>query len=118
MYATFAEEREPYGDCWTFLSLDSETKLIPNFVSGKRDAYHARLFMEDLAGRLSRRVQITTDALSSYPEAIERGFGSEVDYGVLVKTYAVTNLNKDAASRTARRKLFKPKRPLCAECQT
>jgi IS1 family transposase len=55
--------------------------------------------MEDLAGRLSRRVQISTDALKAYPEAVERGFGSEVDYAQLVKTYAVTNLNKDAASR-------------------
>jgi hypothetical protein len=55
--------------------------------------------MEDLAGRLSRRVQISTDALAAYPEAVERGFGSEVDYAQLVKTYAVTNLNKDAASR-------------------
>jgi hypothetical protein len=55
--------------------------------------------MEDLATRLSRRVQISSDALSSYPEAVERGFGWEVDYGQIVKTYSVTNLNKDAASR-------------------
>src|SRR5436309_10990964 len=55
--------------------------------------------MEDLAGRRSRRVQLSSDALSSYPEAVERGFGSEVDYAQLVKTYAVVNLNKDAASR-------------------
>src|SRR5438270_13876926 len=56
-------------------------------------------FMEDLAGRLSRRVQVSTDALSSYPEAVERGFGCEVDYAQLVKTYAVTDLNKYAASK-------------------
>lgn len=68
-------------------------------IVGKRDMYHARAFMEDLAGRLSRRVQLSSDALAAYPEAVERGFGSEVDYGQLVKTYAVTNLNKDAASR-------------------
>src|ERR1051325_2308620 len=88
-----------YGDVWTFIALDAETKLIPSFTVGKRDAYHARAFMEDLAGRLSRRVQISTDALKAYPEAVERGFGSEVDYAHLVKTYAVTNLTKDAASR-------------------
>src|SRR5436190_10942134 len=94
-----AQRAGVYGDVWTFIALDADTKLIPSFVVGKRDAYHARAFMEDLAGRLSRRVQISSDALKSYPEAVERGFGSEVDYGVLVKTYAVTNLNKDAASR-------------------
>jgi IS1 family transposase len=94
-----AKRAGAYGDVWTFIALDADTKLIPSFVVGKRDLYHARTFMEDLAGRISRRVQISSDALAAYPEAVERGFGSEVDYGQLVKTYAVTNLNKDAASR-------------------
>src|SRR5206468_8304737 len=88
-----------YGDVWTFIALDADTKIIPSFVVGRRDSYHAKAFMEDLAGRLSRRVQLSTDALTSYPEAVERGFGSEVDYAQLVKTYGVVNLNKDAASR-------------------
>lgn len=88
-----------YGDVWTFIAMDRETKLIPSFNVGKRDLYHAREFMEDLSGRLSRRVQLSSDGLASYPEAVERGFGSEVDYGTLVKTYSVTNLNKDAASK-------------------
>ena len=83
-----------YGDVWTFIALDADTKLIPSFVVGKRDLYHARTFMQDLAGRLSRRVQLSSDALKSYPEAVESGFGSEVDYGQLVKTYAFTALGK------------------------
>jgi IS1 family transposase len=90
---------------WTFISLDLKSKIVPNLVYGKRDVYHARAFMEDLAGRLSRRIQLSSDALASYPEAVERGFGCEVDYGQLVKTYAVTNLNKDARVGIARRKL-------------
>ncbi|HZV36849.1 MAG TPA: IS1 family transposase [Verrucomicrobiae bacterium] len=88
-----------YGDVWTFIALDSETKLIPSFVVGKRDRYHANAFMEDLAGRLKNRIQLSSDALSTYNDAVERGFGSEVDYGQIVKTYAVVNLAKDAASR-------------------
>jgi len=80
-----AERTGHYGDVWTFIAIDSESKLIPSFVVGKRDTYHARAFMEDLAARLSRRVQISSDALAAYPEAVERGFGSEVDYGQLVK---------------------------------
>jgi IS1 family transposase len=88
-----------YGDVWTFIALDADSKLIPSFVVGKRDSYHAKAFMADLAGRLSRRVQLSTDALASYPEAIERGFGCEVDYGQIVKTYSVCNLNKEAAAR-------------------
>jgi IS1 family transposase len=90
-----------YGDVWTFIALDAETKIIPSFVVGKRDAYHAREFMEDLARRMAHRIQVSADGLAAYPDAVERGFGSEVDFGVLVKTYAVTNLGnfKEAASR-------------------
>src|SRR5476651_1790592 len=105
-----AKRAGAYGDVWTFIALDADTKLIPSFIVGKRDLYHARAFMEDLAGRLSRRVQITSDALASYPEAVESGFGNEVDYGQLVKTYGVTNLNKDAASRYSPAEVVKTER--------
>lgn len=105
-----AKRAGAYGDVWTFIALDADTKLIPSFVVGKRDLYHTREFMEDLAGRLSRRVQLSSDALASYPEAIERGFGSEVDYAQLIKTYAVTNLNKDAASRYSPAEVVKTER--------
>src|SRR5271154_2173632 len=88
-----------YGDVWTFIALDADTKLIPSFIVGKRDAYHAKEFIDDLAGRMSSRIQVSTDALGAYPDAIERGFGSGVDYGQVVKTYSVTNLNQEAASR-------------------
>jgi IS1 family transposase len=99
-----------YGDVWRFIALDADTKVIPSFIVGKRDLYHARAFMEDLAGRLSRRIQLSSDALAAYPEAVESGFGSEVDYAQLVKTYAVTNLNKDAASRYSPAEVVKTER--------
>jgi IS1 family transposase len=88
-----------YGDVWTFIALDAETKLIPSFVVGKRDFSHTRQFIEDLAARLSRRVQLSSDCMNAYPDAIENAFGSQIDYGQIVKTYGVVNLNKDAASR-------------------
>jgi IS1 family transposase len=99
-----------YGDVWTFIALDADTKLIPSFIVGKRDAYHARAFMEDLSRRLSLRIQLSSDAMISYPEAVEGSFGSEVDYGQLVKTYGVTNLNKDAASRYSPAEVVKAER--------
>ena len=55
--------------------------------------------MEDLAGRLKKRIQVSSDALDAYADAMERGFGSEVDYGQISKTYAFVNLNKNAAGR-------------------
>jgi hypothetical protein len=66
--------------------------------------------MEDLAGRLSRRVQLSSDALNSYPEAVESGFGAEVDYGQLVKTYAVTALGNAAAVRYSPAEVVKTER--------
>jgi transposase-like protein len=85
-----AKRAGAYGDVWTFIALDADTKLIPSFVVGKRDSYHAKAFMSDLASRVSNRVQISSDALKAYEDAIERGFGSEVDYGQIVKTYSLS----------------------------
>jgi IS1 family transposase len=87
------------GDVWTFIGMDVASKLIPSFVVGKRDAYHANTFMADLAARVANRVQISTDALSAYPDAVSDAFGTEADYAQVVKTFRVSNLNKDAASR-------------------
>ena len=97
--ATPLERNTGSGDVWTFIALDADTKLIPSFVVGKRDAYHANMFLGDLASRMAKRIQISSDQLAAYPEAVERGFGSEVDYAQLVKTYSVSSLHKDAASR-------------------
>lgn len=94
-----ADRAGVYGDVWTFIALDVDSKLIPAFIVGKRDAYHAKAFIADLAERVSSRVQLSSDSLNSYADAVERGFGSEIDYGQISKTYSVTNLNKEAASR-------------------
>jgi IS1 family transposase len=88
-----------YGDAWVFIALDADSKLIPSFVVGKRDAYHTKTFMDDLAGRVANRLQISTDAMAAYADAVERSFGSEVDYAQLEKTYSLSNLNKEAAAR-------------------
>jgi IS1 family transposase len=98
------------GDVWTFIGLDPDTKLIPCFLVGQRDAYHAKTFMEDLAKRVAKRIQVSTDALAAYPEAVEYGFGAEVDYAQVVKTYCLTNLNKDAASRYSPAEVVKVER--------
>jgi IS1 family transposase len=94
-----ADRAGVYGDVWTFIGEDVDTKLIPSYLVGKRDAYNAKAFMADLAGRVIQRLQISTDALAAYPDAVERAFGTEADYGQVVKTYSVCNLNKEAASR-------------------
>jgi IS1 family transposase len=78
-----------FGDVWTWVALDPDTKLVCTWLVGKRDASDANLFIGDLAGRLANRVQITTDGHRPYIDAIERAFGKEVDYAMLVKEYGV-----------------------------
>jgi IS1 family transposase len=76
-----------YGDVWTFCAIDADTKLVPLWLHGNRTGCDARSFVEDLAGRLAHRVQITTDGHRMYLEAMEAGFGGEVDFAQLVKHY-------------------------------
>jgi IS1 family transposase len=76
-----------YGDVWTWTAICADTKLIPSFMVGNRDTESASAFIEDLASRLSHRVQLTTDGHKAYLEAIEGAFGCEIDYAMLVKIY-------------------------------
>lgn len=76
------------GDCWTWTAIDEESKIIPCFHVGTRDAESARIFMEDLASRLANRVQLSTDGHVSYLTAVEQAFGwNGIDYAMLVKVY-------------------------------
>ena len=75
------------GDVWTFCAVDAETKIVPTFRCGKRDRATANAFVQDVASRMKNRVQISTDGLRSYVEAIEKSFGAEVDFAQIVKTY-------------------------------
>jgi len=77
------------GNVWTFCAIDADTKLVPAFRVGNRDAATANAFVADVAERLRNRVQISTDGLKAYVEAIERSFGANVDYGQVIKTYGV-----------------------------
>lgn len=56
---------------------------MPTWAVGRRDGWAARKFIEDLAGRLAHRVQLTTDGHKVYLEAVEGAFGSEIDYAML-----------------------------------
>jgi IS1 family transposase len=76
-----------WGDCWTWTALDADTKLIPCWYVGTRDAGAAYHFMHDLAARLANRVQLTTDGHRPYLTAVADAFGTEIDYAQLVKIY-------------------------------
>ena len=78
-----------YGDVWTWVAIDADTKLIPSWLVGTRDLGVAYTFMHDLADRLANRVQLTTDGHKPYLEAVESAFNEEIDYAMLRKIYGI-----------------------------
>src|ERR1035438_3620678 len=81
------EDDSSLGSVWTFCAIDAETKMVPAFGVGKRDVATANAFMKDIASRMKMRVQISTDGLNAYVNAVENAFGADVDYGQIIKTY-------------------------------
>jgi len=75
------------GDQWIFAAIDPETKLVPCFHLGKRTAEDTNIFVQNLAGRLETRCQISVDGFSAYINAVEEAFGADVDLGVIVKSF-------------------------------
>lgn len=75
------------GDVWTWVAIDADTKLVCSWKVGSRDADTAMEFMNDLAGRLSSRVQLTADGHKPYLKAVDGAFGNDIDFAQLVKHY-------------------------------
>jgi len=75
------------GDVWTWTAIDADSKLIPSWVVGSRDAVSARLFVQDLRNRVSGRFQISSDGFTPYATAIERAFKGHIDYAQIVKVF-------------------------------
>jgi hypothetical protein len=67
--------------------IEADSKLVPSWMLGQRDTRTATVFVSDLASRLRKRVQITTDGHRPYVEAVENAFGDAVDYSILQKLY-------------------------------
>lgn len=75
------------GDLWTWTALDADSKLIVSYLVGGRDAEFASAFVQDVAGRLANRVQLTSDGHKPYLQAVEDAFGADIDYAMLIKHY-------------------------------
>ncbi len=81
---------EGAGDTWTWTAIDADSKLIVQWYVGDRDGETAKFFINGLADRLANRVQLTSDGLKAYLEAVEGAFGADVDYAQLVKLYGAS----------------------------
>lgn len=78
---------EHAGDVYTWTSLCSDTKIVPTWLVGKRDAEHAKMFITDLAERIPDRFQLTSDGFKPYLKAVEGLYRDNIDYAMLVKIY-------------------------------
>ena len=86
-HLTTADNPKTCGNFWTWVALDADSKLVPTYRVGKRDLNVAIEFISDLSSRLANRVQLSSDMLQLYVEAVESEFGNNVDYGQIVKSY-------------------------------
>ncbi len=85
--ANVQEGENGVGDAWTWIAMDSDSKLVISWLVGERDADTAMYFVEDVARRLNNKIQLTTDGLKAYVNAVEAAFGNNIDYAQLVKVY-------------------------------
>jgi len=79
-----------WGDVWTWVGLDADTKLVVSYLVGGRGAGWARDFMMDCASRVAGTPQITTDAHKPYLRAVEEAFGGDADYAMLHKVFGAS----------------------------
>src|ERR1700737_3037848 len=75
-----------YGDVWTWVAIDADTKLVPSFLVGERTMEDGLVFLMDLRDRLTNRVQLTTDGQRAYLQAT-RVFQGDVDFAQMLKIY-------------------------------
>ena len=78
------------GDTWTWTAIEADTKLIISHFVGGRDGECAKWFINDMASRITNRIQLTSDGHRAYLEAVEGAFGADVDYAMLNKIYGAS----------------------------
>jgi IS1 family transposase len=87
------------GDCWTWVAIDPETKLIPRWYVGDRTTQSAYRFIRDLSPRLANRVQLTTDGHHAYLVAVEAAFAFQpIDFAQVVKVFGSAGEGKYSPS--------------------
>ncbi len=88
--ATISPEKQGkfgFGDTWTWVAIDADTRLVVSWLVGLRNAECATAFIQDLKSRLANKIQLTSDGHRLYLDAVENAFGSEIDYAMLIKLY-------------------------------
>lgn len=80
-------DKDKAGDCWTWVGIDADSKIVMSWYVGDRDAASAQAIVSDVKSRLVNRVQLTTDGLKTYIDAVKTSFGKDIDFAQLKKIY-------------------------------
>lgn len=92
-----------YGDVWTWVAIDADSKLVPSWLVGERTVEDAYVLMSDLKSRLRHRVQLTTDGHKPYLTVVEPLFGADaIDFAMLHKLYGNDTKDHDTRYSPAR----------------
>lgn len=102
------QEKRDFGDMWTWVAIDPDTRLIVSWHVGKREYVDAQTFATDLASRIIGRVQITTDQLAHYRTALFEAFGDQADYATIQKKSGPPSITEDG--KIERPEAVKPQR--------
>jgi IS1 family transposase len=92
-------KRGQWGDAWTWTAIDADSRLIVAYAVGPRNPAMAYDFMSDVASRLTNRIQLTTDGLGFYLNAVDYAFAQDIDYAMVEKHYSSPISSKAAKFR-------------------
>lgn len=85
-----ADDDPSYGDAYTFVAIERNTKLVLNFALGKRNQATTDIFIEGLRHATSgkRKFQITTDGFAPYRTAVTTSLHDRISgFAQLIKVY-------------------------------
>ena len=91
-----ATDPATWGDRYTLFAIDPVSKLVPSFLTGRRDGDAALAFARDLRARVTGKPQVSVDGWPGWPDAFHKAFGwNGVNLGASVKEYENDATPKD-----------------------
>ncbi len=76
-----------WGDTWTWVAIDADSKLVPSWLVGERNLEDCWRFMMDLDDRMAGRIQLSTDGHATYRGTVGLVFRGDIDWATIVKEY-------------------------------
>lgn len=74
------------GPC-TWTAIDADSRLMITWLLGNGSESDCRIFFDDLADRLTMRLELPGECPGTYRDGVKLILGSNVDYGLIVKVF-------------------------------